>query len=101
MGIPKRPSEAATISSGSSARGSCDRSRRLTLLAKIAASPEGQSCYAQRLVTYAFERDLATEDACTVQTLAGKMAQNGYTIVNLITDLTQTQSFRLRAEELP
>jgi hypothetical protein len=71
------------------------------LMAQIAASPEGQSCYAQRLVTYAYERDLTSEDACTVQTLAGKMAQNGYTIVNLVTDLTQTQSFRLRAKELP
>jgi hypothetical protein len=71
------------------------------LMGKIAASPEGQSCYAQRLVTYAFERDLAAEDACTVQTLAGKMAQNGYSILNVITDLTQTQSFRLRAKELP
>jgi hypothetical protein len=71
------------------------------LMAQIAASPEGQACYAQRLVKFAYERDLTTQDACTAQTLAGRMAQSGYTIVNLITDLTQTQSFRLRAKELP
>src|SRR5262249_44586102 len=28
------------------------------LMAAIAASPEGQSCYAQRLVTYSYQRDL-------------------------------------------
>ena len=66
------------------------------LMAQIAASPEGQSCYAQRLMSYAYERELKSEDTCTVQTLAGKMAQNGYTLLNLITDLTQTQAFRVR-----
>jgi hypothetical protein len=33
--------------------------------------------------------------------LAGKMAQPGYTILGMLTDLTQTQSFRYRAKELP
>jgi hypothetical protein len=71
------------------------------LMAQIAASPEGQSCYAQRWVTYAYERDLTNQDLCTVQDLAGKMTQGGYTIQSLITDLTQSQSFRYRAKELP
>jgi Protein of unknown function (DUF1588)/Protein of unknown function (DUF1592)/Protein of unknown function (DUF1585) len=71
------------------------------LMAQIAASPEGQSCYAQRLMTYAYERDLTTQDTCAVQTLAGRMGQNGYSLVNLITDLTQTQAFRFRAKVQP
>lgn len=71
------------------------------LMAQIATSPEAQSCYAQRLVTYAFERDLTSQDVCTVQTLAGKMVNPSYNILSLITDLTQTQSFRFRAKELP
>jgi Protein of unknown function (DUF1592)/Protein of unknown function (DUF1588)/Protein of unknown function (DUF1595)/Protein of unknown function (DUF1585)/Protein of unknown function (DUF1587) len=71
------------------------------LMTKIAASPEGQNCYAQRLVTFAYERDLTSQDVCTVQTLAGKMNTSGYNIIALLTDLTQTQSFRYRAKELP
>ena len=67
----------------------------------IASSAEGQSCYAQRWVTYAYGRDLTSQDVCTVQSLAGKMAQGTYTILNLVTDLTQSQSFRTRAKELP
>ena len=55
------------------------------------------------MVTFAYERELTSQDVCTVQTLAGKMAQTGtpYTIVSLLTDLTQTQSFRYRVKELP
>jgi hypothetical protein len=71
------------------------------LMTAIANSPEGQSCYAQRLVTFSYERELTNQDVCTVQMMAGKMAQPGYTIVGMLTDLTQTQSFRYRAKELP
>jgi len=70
----------------------------LDLMSAIAASPEGQSCYAQRWVTYAYERDLTTQDVCTVQSLAQKMSGAGYTIQRLITDLTQSDSFRYRAK---
>jgi hypothetical protein len=71
------------------------------LMQKIAASPEGQSCYAQRWVQFAYERDLTSQDVCTVQTIQTKMAGTGYTILSLVTDLTQSESFRLRAKELP
>jgi len=71
------------------------------MMKAIAASPEGQSCYAQRLVTFAYERSLTNQDVCTVQMLAGKMNTSGYNILALLTDLTQTQSFRYRAKELP
>ena len=67
----------------------------------IANSPEGQNCYAQRLVTFSYERDLTNQDVCTVQTLAGKMSKSGYTIISMLTDLTQTQSFGYRAKETP
>jgi hypothetical protein len=70
----------------------------LDLMKAIAASPEGQSCYAQRWVTYAYERDLTAQDVCTVQSLAGKMSGSGYTIQRLVTDLTQSDSFRYRAK---
>ena len=71
------------------------------LMTQIANSPEGQNCYAQRLVTFAYERELTNQDVCTVQQLAGKMTTSGYNIISLLTDLTQTQSFRYRVKELP
>ena len=71
------------------------------LMTQIANSPEGQNCYAQRLVTFAYERSLTNQDVCTIQMLAGKMTTPGYNIIALMTDLTQTQSFRLRVKELP
>lgn len=73
----------------------------IDLMTAIANSTEGQSCYAQRLVTFSYERDLTSQDVCTVQSMATKMAQPGYTIISMMTDLTQTQSFRYRAKELP
>jgi hypothetical protein len=69
------------------------------LMTKIAASAEAQGCYAQTWVKYAYGRDLTTQDACTAQTLSANIAKPGYTVVSLITDLTQSQSFRFRAKE--
>jgi len=69
------------------------------LMTKIAASPEGQACYAQRWVKFAYERDITPQDNCTVQTLAAKLNSPSYTVQNLITDLTQSDSFRLRTTE--
>ena len=70
----------------------------LDLMKAIAASPEGQSCYARRWVNYAYERDLTSQDVCTVQKLATNMSGSGYTIQKLIADLTQSDSFRYRAK---
>jgi len=68
------------------------------LMKAIAGSPEGQWCYAKRWVEYAYERNLTPQDACTVDDLSAKMTQSGYSVLNLITDLTQSDSFRFRAE---
>jgi hypothetical protein len=70
------------------------------LMNKIAASPEAQQCYTQKLAQFAFDRSLTAQDTCTVQDLAVRLSQPTYTIANLMTDLTQTQSFRYRAKEL-
>jgi len=69
------------------------------LMAKIAASPGAQRSYAEKWVAYAYERASNPTDACTVNQLAAKLTKSGYTVLNLIADLTQTQSFRLRAVE--
>lgn len=70
------------------------------LMRAIAASPEGQRCYAQRWVQFAYERAVNPQDACTVDNLASKLTTGGYTILNLVADLTQSDSFRLRAKEV-
>jgi hypothetical protein len=69
------------------------------LMEAIANSPEAQTCYARHWVQYAYGRSLTSEDSCTVEDIATKLTQDTYTIVNLIADLTQSQSFRYRALE--
>lgn len=69
------------------------------LMNKIAASAQAQRCYAQKWVESAYQRVLTPQDVCTVQGLAAKVGQNGYTVVNLVADLTQSPSFRYRAKE--
>jgi hypothetical protein len=66
------------------------------LMAAIASAPGAKAQYASKWVSFAYEREASPDDACTVQQLATKMTTSGYTIQNLITDLTQTLSFRVR-----
>jgi hypothetical protein len=68
----------------------------LDLMQKIAASKMAQHRYAQLLTSFMFDREDAL-DCGTVNDLAAKIAPGGYTIQNLITDLTQTPQFRTRA----
>jgi hypothetical protein len=67
------------------------------LMNKVAASKMAQHQYAQLLTSYLFERDGDPNDCGTVNQLAAKIAPGGYTIQNLVTDLTQTVQFRTRA----
>ena len=69
------------------------------LMAKIAASPSAQRSYAEKWLSYAYERASNPTDACTVNQLAEKLTKSGYTVLNLVADLTQTQSFRFRTVE--
>ncbi|KYF66421.1 hypothetical protein BE11_46610 [Sorangium cellulosum] len=70
------------------------------LMAKLASSRNAQRQYAQKWVSYAYERDGHPLDACTVNDLTAKITAGGYTILELVTDLTQSPSFRTRAIEL-
>jgi len=69
------------------------------LMKKIAASPGAQRRYAEKWVGYAFERDGDARDCGTINDLAGKITAGGYTITNLISDLTQAPQFRARAAD--
>ena len=69
------------------------------LMQKIAASAGAQRRYAEKWVGYAFERDGDARDCGTVNDLATKITAGGYTITNLIADLTQAPQFRTRAAD--
>ncbi|HEY3496356.1 MAG TPA: DUF1592 domain-containing protein [Polyangiaceae bacterium] len=66
------------------------------LMAAIASAPMAKARYASKWVSFAYHREGSPDDACSVQQLAAKMTASGYTVKNLIMDLTQTLSFRVR-----
>ncbi len=70
------------------------------LMTAMANAPGALVQYVTQLVGYAYQRPGDAADACTVQQLASKMQGGNYAILNLFSDLTQTQSFRLRAVEV-
>jgi hypothetical protein len=69
------------------------------LMTEIAKSPQAQRCYAERWVEYAYQRPSNAADACVVESMADNMVSGEYTVQELIADLTQSDSFRLRALE--
>jgi hypothetical protein len=71
-----------------------------SLMAALAASPQAQRRYADLWVNFAYERTDNSIDACTVNDLTAKITAGGYTVLNLVADLTQTDSFRVRAAEV-
>jgi len=56
-----------------------------------------QHRYAERMTSFMYERDGDPMDCGTVNDMAAKIAPGGYTILQLLTDLTQTPQFRTRA----
>ena len=73
----------------------------LQLMQEIAQTPKARQLYAQAWVSYAFGRDPNGNDRCVVDQLDTKLSQDGYSILNLLADLTQADSFRLRVRETP
>jgi hypothetical protein len=69
------------------------------LMTAIADSPVAKHCYAQRWVEFAYERTINSADSCTVDNLTTSLTNTGYTVLNLVADLTQADSFRLRVQE--
>jgi hypothetical protein len=66
----------------------------------LAGSPEAQRCYAEKWVAKAYERAPNSQDACLVNMMAARLSEGGYPVVELVADLTQVDSFRLRAMEV-
>jgi len=66
------------------------------LMEEIAQMPKAKELYAKAWVSYAYGRDPNDNDKCVVDTLQTKLSADGYSILGLVADLTQADSFRLR-----
>jgi hypothetical protein len=73
----------------------------LQLMQEIAQTPKAKQLYAQAWVSYAFGRAPNGNDRCVVDQLDTKLSQSGYGILNLLADLSQADSFRLRVRATP
>lgn len=66
------------------------------LMAEIAASQTARRNFAEKITAFASGRAPNSNDACTVEQLEAALASDSYTVLNLLTDLTQADSLRLR-----
>jgi hypothetical protein len=80
---------------------SVDITSPLQLMQEIARTPKAQQLYAQAWVAYAFGRAPNGNDKCIVDQLNTKLSESDYGILNLLADLTQADSFRVRVRETP
>ncbi|HXU02208.1 MAG TPA: DUF1588 domain-containing protein, partial [Polyangia bacterium] len=71
------------------------------LMQEIARAPKGLAIYAQSMVAYGYGREPNTNDRCVADQLGAKLSNDGYTILSLLADLTQADSFRLRVRAVP
>lgn len=70
------------------------------LMSALATSPDAQGCYARQWVSFAFQRLPNNQDSCIVDDMTQKLTAGGYRVLDLILDLTQSQSFGYRALEV-
>jgi hypothetical protein len=71
------------------------------LMQRLAVSRDARHEYARRWVSFAYERDSHVLDSCTARDLGERLTDNGYTVLDLLVDLTQTESFRARVKDTP
>jgi hypothetical protein len=69
------------------------------MMAKLAASPSAQRFYAQRWVSFAYDRELTPSDICTVDMVAANAVAPDYSIQDLLVDLTQSDYFLMRSHD--
>ena len=65
----------------------------------LASSTNARKQYAKTWVSYAYERAPVDMDLCTIDELSRKMADAGYSVLDLVVDLTQADTFRYRVRE--
>jgi hypothetical protein len=64
----------------------------------LAAAPESRLCYAKAWFRYTLGREETAADSCALQVLADRLADDNYTALDLLTDMTRTEAFLVRAE---
>lgn len=69
------------------------------LMTMLSTAPAAQRFYAEKLAAFAYERALTGPDKCTVDTMSQHLTAGGYSIQNLLADLTQADYFTVRALE--
>jgi hypothetical protein len=67
------------------------------LMASIGASEQAQLHYVRTWIAHTFGRPPNVLDECVERRLSEHLANDDYTILNLLIDLTQTEAFVLRA----
>jgi hypothetical protein len=66
------------------------------LMTELGSGVDAKRRYAEKWVSFATGRQPNANDACVVNELSGRLSADGYSILNLLTDLTQADSFHLR-----
>lgn len=75
-------------------------SSALELMQAITTDHAAQRIYAEKLVAFFTGREPNANDACMVDAIATKLASGGsYSLLDVVVDLTQVDSFRLRTVE--
>ncbi|HEY6477765.1 MAG TPA: DUF1592 domain-containing protein [Polyangia bacterium] len=70
----------------------------IALMTEISTLQNAQYTYAQEWVAFATGRAANANDACTVDTLSGNLAQSSYTVASMMADYTQADSFSQRTQ---
>jgi hypothetical protein len=73
----------------------------LDLMKQMAEMPKARQIYSTAWVAYAFGRNPNSNDQCVANQLDANLAKPDYTILKLLGDLTQADSFRLRVRQTP
>jgi hypothetical protein len=71
----------------------------LQLMQEIVQIPKARKLYAQAWISYAYGRSPNGNDKCLVDQLDTKLSESGYSVLDLMADLTQADSFRVRVPE--
>jgi hypothetical protein len=68
---------------------------------EIANGPAARAIYARNWVSYTTGRQPNDNDQCIANEIDNKLSMAGYTVLNLLADLSQADSFRVRVRETP
>ncbi|HTQ04190.1 MAG TPA: DUF1592 domain-containing protein [Polyangiaceae bacterium] len=71
------------------------------LMTKVSTLPMAKQIYAQTWVNYATGRDPNNQDQCIIDSINTKLSSDGYTVLDMIADITQADSFRMRVQATP